>query len=156
MALDFRPAREVHERALAILEAERAHLMALLPWGELSLTGGSSLPEALTRGDVDLLLRVPPADFEPSVRTLGRLYRPVSREMWTAEFATFELDGHVLPTGIAVTIADGEHDRYALEQHVERVVGFDRREPLGIELKPPLLRDSEGVERLPPMAVHPA
>jgi hypothetical protein len=54
----FRPARDVHDRALAILEAECRRLLPLLPWGELSLTGGSSIPDALTRGDVDLLLSV--------------------------------------------------------------------------------------------------
>ena len=107
--LEFRPAAEIHGQAVTILARERERLTRLVPPGQLSLTGGSSVPAALTRGDVDLHLRVPSADFASVVELLGTLYRPVLLEIWTATLATFEVDAR-LPTGIAVTPIGSEHD----------------------------------------------
>lgn len=83
----------------------------IVPDGELSLTGGSSLPGALTFGDVDLHLRVPPESFEAAIEALRGAYVVVHREMWQSDFATFEVLGADAPTGIALTAIDGEHDR---------------------------------------------
>ena len=64
----LRPADEVRGPALAVLAAARARLAPLLPPHELELTGGSSVPGALTMGDVDLHLRVDRSDFDRLVR----------------------------------------------------------------------------------------
>jgi GrpB-like predicted nucleotidyltransferase (UPF0157 family) len=106
----LRTAEELLPRARAILALEWRRLRGDLPDGELSLTGSSSLPGMLTRGDVDLHLRVRPEDFERAVRTLGATYAPVHPEIWTNGFATFETPVYELPTGIAVTAIGDEHD----------------------------------------------
>ena len=73
------------------------------------LTGGSSLPGALTGGDIDLHLRVPPDDFARVVAALIGSYDVVHPEIWTASLATFAVPGDEA-TGIAVTPIDSEHD----------------------------------------------
>ena len=110
MRLAFRPARELLADAAAIAERERRRLARLVPAGELVLTGGTSLPDALTGGDVDLHLRVPEADFASAVVALKRLYRSVHPEIWSRTLATFEVPEAPLPTGIAVTPMGSEHD----------------------------------------------
>ena len=102
----LRPAEEFRDRALAILAVERERLAGL---GELVLVGGSSVPGALTRGDVDLHLRVPPADFAAVVERLRSLYAVVHPEIWGPTLATFDVPAE-LPAGLAATPAGSEHD----------------------------------------------
>lgn len=96
--------------ARRILAAERARLRGLDVPGELVLVGGSSVPGALTRGDVDLHLRVEPAAFGPAVERLRTVYDVVHPGIWQATLATFAVPGAPLPTGVAVTPAGSEHD----------------------------------------------
>ena len=103
------PARDVSERAYRILADVRSRLAPLLPDHELTLTGGSCVPGALTKGDVDLHLTVAPADFGPVVATLRRIYPVVHPEIWQDTLATFTVAAE-LPTGLAVTPAGSEHD----------------------------------------------
>ncbi len=105
----LRPAADIREEALAVLEAERERLARLVPTGELSLTGASSVPGALTRGDVDLHLRVRAQDFRAAVAVLADVYAVVHPEIWTSTLATFAVDAPI-PAGVAVTPIGSEHD----------------------------------------------
>ncbi len=101
----------MREVALRVLEEERQRLWETVPDGELSLTGGASLPGALTFGDVDLHLRVPLGEFDAASDALRAVYSVVHPDIWERGFATFEVPGVEPPTGIALTAIDGEHDR---------------------------------------------
>ncbi len=109
--MPLRPASEVIGRARAILERERARLGPLLADHDhdLVLVGGSSVAGALTKGDVDLHLRVAPEDFDRTVTVLRGVYQVVHPEIWQASLATFAVEAE-LPTGVAVTPAGSEHD----------------------------------------------
>jgi GrpB-like predicted nucleotidyltransferase (UPF0157 family) len=110
MTSELRPADEFIDAARAILRRERDRLAALLPQPhELLLVGGSSVPGALTKGDVDLHLRVPATAFAPVVAALRDVYDVVHPEIWQATLATFAVEAP-LPTGVAVTPAGSEHD----------------------------------------------
>jgi GrpB-like predicted nucleotidyltransferase (UPF0157 family) len=105
----LRPAGEIQERALEILATERERLQPLLAPHELRLTGGTSVAGALTKGDVDLHLRVDVVDFPATVTVLRRLYVVVHPHIWTGTLATFSVPAP-LPTGVAVTPIGSEHD----------------------------------------------
>jgi GrpB-like predicted nucleotidyltransferase (UPF0157 family) len=108
--VELRPGRDFTDRARAILRHERHRLSTLLGDDhELELLGGSSIPDALTKGDVDLHLRVPPAAFDRTVAALRGVYQVVHPEIWQSTLATFEVAA-ALPTGIAVTPVGSEHD----------------------------------------------
>ena len=77
--------------------------------GELVLTGGLSVPGALTKGDVDLHLRVEPARFAAIVARLEGRYAIASPHAWAPTLAVFEVPA-TLPTGLAVTPVGSEHD----------------------------------------------
>ncbi|AEE47233.1 GrpB family protein [Cellulomonas fimi] len=102
-------ADDLRDAATAVVAAERARLRARGVPGELLWVGGSSVPGALTRGDVDLHLRVPPGDFVQVVETLRRDHVVVHPEIWCDTLATFAVDAP-LPTGLAVTPVGSEHD----------------------------------------------
>ena len=77
--------------------------------GDVELTGGLSVPNALTRGDVDLHLRVRPEDFAEVVGTLRDLLSVASPQAWATTLAVFDVPGP-RPTGLAVTPVGSEHD----------------------------------------------
>lgn len=98
--------------AREILERVRQELPAV-PDAVLELTGGSSVAGAVTAGDVDLHLRVPPEQFAPTVETLRSRYAVVHPEIWCPTLATFavpEVDG--VEVGLAVTPIGSVHDRH--------------------------------------------
>ena len=95
-------------RARAILDRE-AKRVRDIPGAVLNLTGGSSVAGALTGGDVDLHLRVPPQAFETVVALLRDRYEVVHPEIWSASLATFQVPGDEL-VGVAVTPIGSEHD----------------------------------------------
>jgi hypothetical protein len=96
--------------ARGILAAERTRMRAAGVLGELVLVGGSSVPGALTRGDVDLHLRVPPDDFVRVVDRLRAMDDVVRPDIWEPTLATFAVAAP-LATGLAATPLDSEHDR---------------------------------------------
>ncbi len=95
--------------ARTVLAAERARLTGLGVPGELRLVGGSSVPGALTVGDVDLHLRVEPASFAAAVAVLRDHLAVVHPEIWVPTLATFAVPAPV-PAGLAVTPVGSEHD----------------------------------------------
>ena len=106
----LRPSDGLLPQAERILAEQRDALRTAGVPGELVLVGGSSVAGALTRGDVDLHLRVEPAGFPAAVETLCRSHAVVHPEIWGPTLATFQAVGTALPTGIAVTPVGSEHD----------------------------------------------
>ena len=105
---EFAPASAGLPRARAILDRETERLRDI-SGATLELTGGSSVAGALTGGDVDLHLRVPPKAFEAAVALLRDRYEVVHPEIWSASLATFRVPGDDL-VGVAVTPIGSEHD----------------------------------------------
>jgi GrpB-like predicted nucleotidyltransferase (UPF0157 family) len=106
----FRFADEMLAHSLAVLERERERLRDVVS-GQLELTGGSSLPGALTGGDIDLHLRVEASAFAETVERLREIYDVVHPEIWSETLATFAGRDPDEDIGIAVTPIDSEHDR---------------------------------------------
>ena len=106
-------AESCREVALAVLATQRKRLRGLGVPGDLVLVGGCSVPGALTRGDVDLHLRVPPDAFGSAVERLREHYPVVHPDIWTATLATFDVppSSPADPSvGIAATPRGSEHD----------------------------------------------
>lgn len=100
---------ETVARAQEILGTHRRELERAGVPGSLTLLGGSSLVGLLTKGDVDLHLRVPADAFPVAVARLLDSYKPANREIWTPAFVTVERPGDP-DVGIAVTAIGSEHD----------------------------------------------
>lgn len=92
-----------------ILREQRAVLAEAGVPGILELVGGSSVDGALTKGDVDLHLRVAPELFDEAVGAARQLFAVVHPEIWCATLATFDVAAE-LPTGLAITPLGSEHD----------------------------------------------
>jgi GrpB-like predicted nucleotidyltransferase (UPF0157 family) len=103
----IRPADDIQQAARAAYAEHRARIAEVLPNAEIEHVGATSVPGALTKGDVDLLVRVEPGLFGPFRDALIR--DPALLEEYNA--LKLRLDGE-------------NYDRYTEEKgaFVERVL----------------------------------
>src|SRR5262249_15549933 len=93
--VELKPVSEVRPQAERVVSRVFARLAALLPDAELHHIGATALPTGVTKGDVDVLVRVPAAGFPAAVAALRRDFAVKQPDNWTAEFASFGDDaGH--------------------------------------------------------------
>ncbi len=76
----------------------------------MELTGATSIPGALTKGDIDLHLRVPTECFTEALDLLRAAYPVSSPGSWAQTLAVFGIPGP-RPTGLAATPTGSEHDK---------------------------------------------
>jgi GrpB-like predicted nucleotidyltransferase (UPF0157 family) len=91
--------------------------------GRVLVTGPACTPGVLTRGDIDLQLRISPQLFERAVRDIRAIYPPASLHSWAPTLAVFDVPAD-RPTGLAVTPVGSPHD-------IRFTIAWDRlrREP---------------------------
>ncbi len=79
-----------------------------LPGAAVEQIGATAIPGAWSKGDVDLLVRVPAPELEAATAVLRSLYTPHQLENWTATFASFVLFGAAV--GVQLVAAAGPED----------------------------------------------
>lgn len=98
----------------AVREAEERHrelLAELVPDGEIEHIGATAVAGALTKGDLDLLVRVGPGRLREAAVALGERYAVNQPEAWTDEFASFSAaDAGQVPVGVQLVVAGSEWD----------------------------------------------
>ena len=109
--LRFRPARESAAATRAAFAELAEEILRLAAGVEVLHSGGSSLPDALTSGDLDVHVRVRAEDFVAVREVFARRFEPYRREMWTDGFAAFVVPEASVPAGVALTVLGGAHDR---------------------------------------------
>ena len=107
----IRPATEIAAPVAAAFASHRARIAGALPDAEVQHVGATSIPGALTKGDLDLLVRVPAARFDDAVTTLRGLYAVHQPENWTSTYASFlDAGSHDPPVGVQVAVAGSPDD----------------------------------------------
>jgi GrpB-like predicted nucleotidyltransferase (UPF0157 family) len=104
-----RPVAEVPFEAA--LRSHRARIAGLTPGAEVVHVGSTALPGALTKGDLDLMVRVGAGGFEPAVRALGSAYSIHQPENWTPSFASFvDPQASDPPVGVQLVVAGSKEE----------------------------------------------
>jgi GrpB-like predicted nucleotidyltransferase (UPF0157 family) len=89
---------------------ERAKILSLLPKAEALHTGATSVPTALTRGDLDIHVPVSLADFSGARDALARVYASTAHDVCPG-FASFVAPDAPIETGVALAAIGGDHDQ---------------------------------------------
>jgi GrpB-like predicted nucleotidyltransferase (UPF0157 family) len=111
MDILLRSADDLLPQVECILDRLSGQIRSLLPNAELYHIGATAIPGALTKGDVDVLLRVSPDRFAATVDALLPHFQIKQQVNWSAEFASFGDDtGYELPVGIQVVATGSELD----------------------------------------------
>jgi GrpB-like predicted nucleotidyltransferase (UPF0157 family) len=109
--IKLKTVEELEPKVKVTLAKIFAKLARLFPEVEAHHIGATAIPGSLTKGDVDVLLRVPKARFQTVVKVLRQHFTIKQAGNWTPEFASFGDDArHVLPAGIQVVIEDSSMD----------------------------------------------
>jgi GrpB-like predicted nucleotidyltransferase (UPF0157 family) len=108
----LRPESEFRPAVAAAIQQHSAAIQALLPDAEIEHIGSTAVPGALTKGDLDLLVRVPSSRFAEAIDAVRRHYEIHQPQNWTTVFASFksEPEGEI-PIGIQLVVAGGLDDR---------------------------------------------
>lgn len=92
----------------------------MLPDTDVQHVGGTAVPGALTKGDVDLCVRVAQVRFQDAVAALRSVYAIHQPENWTATYASFKDETGELPVGIQLTVAGSLDDHFVATRDLLR------------------------------------
>jgi GrpB-like predicted nucleotidyltransferase (UPF0157 family) len=96
-----------------ILDGLGSSLRALVPDFEPQHIGATSIRGAVTKGDVDVQLRVTRERFPAIVELLTRHFAVKQPANWSSEFASFgDDDRYALAVGIQVVVIDASEDSF--------------------------------------------
>src|SRR5262245_40514465 len=99
--------REVVGRLFARVEAQ---LRALLPGADIQHVGSTAIPGSLTKGDLDVQVRVTSDQYEAAKEALSKLYRLNVGGFASQDATSFE-DYSTQPSlGVHLTVIDGSAD----------------------------------------------
>ena len=121
----------VRSSAASLFETLAPRLRALLPaTAEIAHIGSTACAGLETKGDVDILVRVPQADFPDADAALARAFPRNNGSVRTHDFAAFEMTGEPLPAGIQLAAIGGAFDHFhlfaaSLAAHPALVEGFN-------------------------------
>jgi GrpB-like predicted nucleotidyltransferase (UPF0157 family) len=112
IAQDTEGARSVAE---ALFEAVARELKSMLPASAIVLhVGATAVAGCLTKGDLDIVVRVDRDDFVLAEERLAAAFARNGGSIRTADFAAFEDDGRSPHLGIQLTIVGGRFDVFHL------------------------------------------
>jgi GrpB-like predicted nucleotidyltransferase (UPF0157 family) len=111
VTLRFRRASELWPLADRAFQRHSREIRSIVPTAEVEHVGATAIPGSLTKGDVDVLVRVPDDAFTGAAEALRRRYEVDQPANWTDTFASFadEQEGDV-PVGVQLVVADSRVD----------------------------------------------
>ncbi|HEY4483279.1 MAG TPA: GrpB family protein [Candidatus Paceibacterota bacterium] len=108
---------EVYPLAKKHFEIEKARILKSFPDAIVEFVGSSSIPGALTLGDLDIQVRVARDKFDEVVAKLKEFYHVNRPERWEEGLALLHWKDHPeIPMSIVVTVIDSPNDNYHKER----------------------------------------
>jgi GrpB-like predicted nucleotidyltransferase (UPF0157 family) len=109
----FHPSPEFLARTHEVFEEVRRQILELFPHVQVEHIGATSVSGAITKGDLDLLVRTDKLRLASQVERLAKLFAIHQPENWSDEFASFKEETHAdLPVGVQVVAAGSEFDHF--------------------------------------------
>ncbi|MFD0988061.1 GrpB family protein [Methyloligella solikamskensis] len=109
---DMEAAREAADRLFA--ETSESLRRVLPETAEIHHVGATAVPGCVTKGDLDIVVRVRLPDFAAADRVLSARYARNSGSIRTETFSAFEKPDASPALGIQLTAIGGEHDFFHL------------------------------------------
>jgi GrpB-like predicted nucleotidyltransferase (UPF0157 family) len=111
-AVRVRPNVELAEATRVAFDGHREQVLRLLPDAVVEHVGATSVPGAVTKGDVDVLVRVRAGEFARAVVVLGNAYAIHQPHNWTPTLASFnDPASSSPPVAVQLVVAGSASDR---------------------------------------------
>jgi len=108
----FSESESVYHRAAALFDAELPRIKTLIPAALVEHVGATSVPGMLTKGDLDIVVRVSAEQFANAEAALATSY-PRNAANWHSDsFASFSVDDSTPPLGVQLCAIDGPEDTF--------------------------------------------
>ncbi len=88
----FKLAKEFEKEIEKLFFEQKRRILKLLPLAKVKHIGSTSLPNTITKGDLDILVMVRSENFKMAVRKLKRIYKTNQLNNWDENFASFKND----------------------------------------------------------------
>lgn len=106
----FFPVSLFYDRAVTLYAQHRDVILTMLPKADVQHVGSTAIAQGLTKGDLDLQVRVPVQDFQTALEKLGRVYAPNAGSVRTDSFASFKDEHEDMAVGIQLCVKGSQHD----------------------------------------------
>ena len=115
-SVNFKPQSDFADKAQKAFEEEKEKLATIIPNADIQHIGSTSIPNAITKGDLDLQVRIEGIDFQEAIEKLKKLYDINQPENWTENYASFKDGKRDMSIGIQLTVKGSGDDRLFQEQ----------------------------------------
>ncbi len=113
--MEMRDEAEIRPAVEIAFQRERRRIEELLPRADVQHVGSTAIPGSITKGDLDLLVRVAGDEFAAASRVLAEGYDVHQADLWQDDFASYVLPpGEAIAVGVQLVIEAGESDRLFL------------------------------------------
>ena len=109
----FRPTADFLELANKIFEVQKVRITQLLPYADVQHIGSTSIPNSVTKGDLDLVICVPREEFKHAIEELQSIYDINQPENWSDSFASFKDEKNLgIDFGAQLVVKDSKSDDF--------------------------------------------
>ena len=88
----------------------KALIEELLPESDVQHVGSTAIPNSITKGDLDIQVRVNAKIFPNAVKELAKLYELNEGSVKTETFRAFKDESTIPPVGVQLTVINSEFD----------------------------------------------
>src|SRR5690625_5614281 len=99
---------EIKHNVESTFHTEKEIIEGLVPGADVQHIGSTAIPNSLTKGDLDIQVRVSKGQFSQAVEALSTRYEINEGSTKTNEFRAFKDDTIDPPLGIQLTVIDSE------------------------------------------------
>lgn len=99
-----------HKNAEKAFLIHKNKITEILPEADIQHVGSSAIPNSVTKGDIDIQVRVSAEQFSKAIELLSILYERNDESVKTDTFRAFKEDTSNPPLGVQLTVIDSEFD----------------------------------------------
>lgn len=110
LQVHFQDEQLLRRQIESVFSLQKANLRSFLPYADIRHVGSTAIPGTLTKGDLDIQVRVEEKEFPQARKILLALYDRNDGNPETEHFISFKDDRNTVPLGIQLTVKDTEFD----------------------------------------------
>ncbi|OGM32688.1 hypothetical protein A2803_01360 [Candidatus Woesebacteria bacterium RIFCSPHIGHO2_01_FULL_44_21] len=111
--ISFKPVSKFENIADKAFSEQEQRILKIIPSAEVHHIGSTAIPNSITKGDLDINVRVNKSGFAFAVEQLKDLYEINQPENWTDTFASFKDDKHLgIDFGVQLTVIGSPVDDF--------------------------------------------
>ena len=115
--LKFRPSEIFKVTADKVFKEQKQRILEQLPFVEVEHVGATPIHGLLTKGDLDVNVRVNKDNFDKAVEILKGIYEINQPDNWTNTFASFKDDHNLeIDFGVQLTIIGSPEDYFVKQR----------------------------------------